>query len=279
MPDTIRDVLLRYIFVVFGEDKSRIYYQDIERGLFFGADTASASGKIQELDIYSANDALFAFETDMKATVSEPYMLIFQENEHPEISTGAAGSAEEVLEIILNAMGHSEESFMPYPDRGDLICVGTQFRIRVDAGGRAFYRRTDELPLPDGEEEQTYDKSELIERARVVVEDTIGKTCGNAEVFYESLETGDGDSCTVFFGYYIAGGRMYLHEDAHAARVRFTSGILAEMELAFRSFSFTGGLTKLLPEKQALAAAGGEFQLSYSDAGPETLQPSWVRFG
>jgi len=276
MPDSAQDVALRYVCIAFSEDKSRVYYQDIERGLFFGADTASAAGKIQELDIYSENGAMFAFEAIVSNVESAPYMLIMPESDHPDIYAAAAGSAEELLDIVINAMGHSEETNTTYPDsRGFLVCVGTQFNIKVDITGRVLYRRTDELPV--SAEEQLPDSSEIIESARVIVTDTISRTCGNAEVFFESMEYDADGSCSVYFGYYIAGGRVFLHEDNHAARISFSPGRAPEIELIFRNFSLTDEYTRLLPERQALAAAGGEFLLCYSDAGLEILQPSWAR--
>lgn len=276
MPETVKDVLLRRVFVAFGEDKSRIYYQDIERGLFFGADTASTAGKSQELDIYSSNNAVFAFETGALASKNAPYMLITHENNYPDVNVSSAGSTDELLQIILVASGHSEEAYTTYNDnQGFPVCVGTQFKINIDTSGKAYYRRTDELQA--GDEEQTVNSSEMIEKARVIVAETIGKACGDAEVFYESFEAGEGGACSVFFGYYIAGGRMFLNKDAYAATVSFMSGTVTEIELVFRDFSFTGETIRLLPEIQAMAAAGGEFLLCYSDVGPETLIPSWVR--
>ena len=273
LPGAVDDVLLRRVCVAFGEDKSRIYCQDVTRGLFFGADTASAAGKMQELEIYSGNGAKFAFETGISAAENSPYMLIMPGSDHPDIGSAAAGNAYELLDMTVAALGH--EKFTTYYNRGLLVCVGTQFNINVDIGGQVLYRRTDGLPQYDDERE--LDANAAIEQARLIVEETIGTTCGGAEVFFEALEYGTGDSCSVFFGYYIAGGRVFLHEDVHAARVSILSGTVAEVELIFRNFTFTGETTRLMPERQALAAAGSEFILSYSDAGQEVLRPSWVR--
>ena len=276
MPETAEDISLRYVYIAFGEDKSRIYYQDIERGLFFGADTASAAGKVQELDIYSENGAMFAFETVVSDENNAPYMLIMPESDHPDINAAAAGSVEELLDIVITAMGHSEETNTTYPDsRGFFVCVGTQFNIRVDSTGRILYRRTDALPISI--ERQMPNPNEIIERARVIVAETISKTCGDAEVFFESMEYYPDGSCSVYFGYYVAGGRMFLRDDNHAARISFSPGMVPEIEVIFRNFTLTDEYTRLLPERQAFAAAGGEFLLCYSDAGLDILQPSWAR--
>jgi hypothetical protein len=54
--------------------------------------------------------------------------------------------------------------------------------------------------------------------------------------------------------------------------------MISDIELIFRNYTLTGEYTVMLPERLALAAAGGEFVLSYSDAGSETLQPFWAKF-
>jgi len=275
MPDTAEDVSLRHVYIAFGEDKSRIYYHDIGRGLFFGADTASAAGKVQELGIYSGNGAMFAFETGVPNVESAPYMLVMPDRDYPEVGAAATGGEEALLGLVISALGHGDEKFTTYNNRGLLVCVGTQFNISVDAGGKVNYRRTD--ILPPGDSSQMQDANGIIERARVIVADTVGRNCGGAEAFFESMEYGADGSCSVFFGYYISGGRIFLHEDNHAARVRFSSGTPAEVELIFRGFSITDEFARLLPERQVLAASGREFLLSYSDTGAETLKPSFVR--
>ncbi|MCL2152963.1 MAG: hypothetical protein FWH57_08405 [Oscillospiraceae bacterium] len=278
LPDTAKDVFIRYVCIAFGEDKSRIYYQDAESGSFFGVDTASAAGKAQELEIFSGNGAMFAFETRVWAADSAPYMLIMPESgQHPDVIAAAASSADELLYMVITALGHSEEKYTTYYDgRGALVGVGTQFNINVFSNGKVFYRRTNELPLDN--ETIIQDTTMMIERAREIVSNTIIKTCGAAEVFFESAEYGADGSYSVVFDYYIAGGRMFLRDDNNAARIKFSSGIISEIELLSRNYTLADEYTNLLPEELTLAAAGGEFLLSYSDAGAETLQPSWAKY-
>jgi len=117
----------------------------------------------------------------------------------------------------------------------------------------------------------------MIERARVVAANSIGMQSGVADVMFEFSERGE-STHSVNFGYYIAGGRLFLIDDRHGASITFSHGIITEIEVNFRMFSFTGEYTRLLPERQALAASGGEFVLCFSDAGSEILQPSWVKY-
>ena len=277
IPGTIGEVSLRRVFVAFGGDKSRIYYQNNDNGLFFASDTASSSGKTQELEMYTANGAQFAFETGIGASENAPYILILPGNDYYDVQAAAAGSVEELLDKVFHAMGHSDETYTDYYESdGALVRVGTQFNISADARGRVKYRRTDIYPLNGAE--QTLSEGEAIENARIVVADTIGSLESGAEVFFESLEYGGGNTWSVFFGYYIAGGRIHLYEDGYAARIIFTEGSITEIEVKLRSFTLGGEVTRLPSEKLVLAAAGGEFMLCYSDTGAEKLQPAWVLY-
>ena len=76
LPDTVGDVALRRVFVAFGEERGSVYYQDAENGTFFCAETESSTAKAQELEIFSPNGALFAFETGIESSANAPYMLI-----------------------------------------------------------------------------------------------------------------------------------------------------------------------------------------------------------
>ena len=277
LPDVVGDVSVRRVCVAFGEDRSSMYYQDFYSGQFFVAITASSAGKMQELDLYSPNGALFAFETDINTAETAPYILILQGNDYPDIHADSAGSAETLLEITLDAMGRSNEISTSYnPVDGILGRVGAQFNIRVDAFDRVRYRNTDSS-LPNGTSPALREE-EMIERARVIVADTMGKIESGAEIFYESIEYGVGGTCSVYFGYYIAGGCIFLYEDGYAAKVTFSEGLVSEIELRFRAYSQSGEYTKLPPERLALAAAGGEFTLCYYDVGGERLQPSWILY-
>ena len=273
-PDTTADAQIRRLVVAIGEDRSRIYYQDHESGKFIGSDTSSAAGKAQELEIYSANGAVFAFESGTAGAENAPYLLIMQERTHPEIRSAAAGSAAEQFEISLGALGHGNETYATFtePD-GSVLRVGTQFNISADQHGRVVYRLSE--TMQPGEDQRVYSTGEIIERARILIADTIGGSCGSAEVFFERIEYVTGDAASVYFSYYIAGGCVFLFDEGYAARVTLISGVVTEAELSFRNYSFTGDYLDLLPEVQALAAAGGEFTLYYSDTGAERLQPFW----
>ena len=274
MTDIEEDMALRRVFVAIGGGRNRIFFQEYNSGLFFSADTASSAGKTQEMGIFNANGALFAFETGIPELMAAPYVILMPDMLHPVISPLAAGSPEELLDTVIGATGHRNETNRIYYDGSVLVCVGTQFNIRIEPDGQAIYRRTDGFaPANDGGE---FSEGRLIEDARVIAENTIGVS-GEAEVFFESVEYISDSIKYVTFGYYIAGGRVHLRDDRHAIKITFVNGMLTEAELFFRNYTVTGDYIGLLPEKQTLAAAGHAFMLSYYDTGLERLLPFWVK--
>jgi len=269
--------MIRRMIVAFGEDRSRLYYQDSQTNVYYGADTASAAGKAQELVMFIANGASFAFELSEPLSELAPYMMISKDNTHPIVQAIPAVNDEEIMTMIIDAAKHGSENNTTYYNLDTLVCVGTQFNIRVDKLGRTYYRRTGELTAT--EETYVINEGELIDQARIIIADTINKSCADAEVFVESHGLTEDGSYIIYFDYYIAGGRINLFEEGHAARITFIDGIVVEMELNFRRFLLTEETIGLLPERQALAAAGGEFGLSYSDFGSERLIPVWTGMG
>ena len=205
-------------------------------------------------------------------------MLLMPEREHADARSVSPGSAEHLLALVLIALGFENESSTTYQSGETLVCFGTQFHIRVYPGGRVTYRHIDTEGQQVDDQTVNLSNGELIEKARVIVADSIGKTCGSADAAFESFES-EGNYASVYFGYHLAGGRVCLNEEVFAARVNFSFGAMTEVELNFRSYTFTGDFTRLLPEKQALAAAGGEFLLCYSSTGAEVLQPAFVKYG
>jgi hypothetical protein len=87
-------------------------------------------------------------------------------------------------------------------------------------------------------------------------------------------ETGDG-AYDVTFSYRVLGGRVFLPDGESAARVTVSGGVITEMSLVFRRYEAVDEVVMMLPERQTLAAAGGEFGLGYYDAGDGLLEPYW----
>jgi len=276
MPILAEDIAVRRIFVAFGENWNRLYFQDEESGRFFGADTSSSAARAQDFGMQDPNGAMFAFETSVRAAESAPFMIIMPGYPHPYVRAVGTGSLDEQIDVVISTFGHDGEATRLYfGGDGTMTRFGTRFSVRAEPNGRVVYRRTGGLSEEEGE---ALSECEMIERARASVERSIGETSGAADVFFELFEHNEDGSFSVTFGYYLTGGRVHMLEDGFAARITFTAGVITEAELNFKNFSFfPDEYSALLPEIQALAAAGGEFMLSYSYMGLERLEPVWAR--
>ena len=64
-----------------------------------------------------------------------------------------------------------------------------------------------------------------------------------------------------------------------AARVLFSGTRLSELKVLLRTYSLTGGMYSLLPERQtaAIVEKGTRLKLCYSDRGAELLGAGWNR--
>ena len=269
------EIYVRRIFVSFGDDRNKLFFKNAKSGDLYSAETASFARKAPELETLQTNDALFAFETGIAASEFAPYMIIIPDVLHPNVVVMSAGTAEELLNYVRNAFGHGREPERRYQDGDTLVSVGAHFNIRVEADGRVLYRRTDGYPSIDSEYTATL--VEHIEKARLVVSSTIGRTAGSADAFFQSAFAYDERRTYITFGYYIAGGRVRLPDEMYAARFVFLAGHIIEAELLFLSYSIAEESTRLLPELMTLAAAGGEFMLVFAESEADVLMPAWSK--
>lgn len=256
----------------------RLYFQDDETGAFYAADTDVLSDSITKLTgLYTSNDTAFAFEILDAPSPGDPYVLILPASSHHPIIEAANPLTGETLAVMLRYFGVSEHSKPITEEDGSQTYIPTpaDFRIELSPDGTVVYKRT-------GNPEETaapVNESGAIELARLAVAETIAKYCGkDARVYFDAVSSSgpNPNSFQVIFTYMVAGGRVWLDRDGYAASVTVTNGAVSKMELRFRSFAITDQESKLLPEIQAAAAAGGAFMLCYSDNGDGVFEPSWV---
>ena len=269
-------------------EKCFLYFQDDETGLFYQEETAVTKSSVEaRVEQYETNSALFAFElgTNILQTDADQLLMI-ETSAHPVIKASNPVSAADDVETILSDLGAATYANSGYPESdGTKVVVGNDFVIRIRPGGLVIYRstetdRAEEVPLSD---------SEIIELARSMVADTIGRHCGDATISFTSLAAGESGEYVVTFDYYVAGGRIYCDDGVHAAEITVMNGEIAEADLMFREYEVTDQMVTLLPEIQAAAAAvvllpeiqavtaaGGELMLSYSDVGSDLIIPEWI---
>ncbi|MDR2358116.1 MAG: hypothetical protein LBD92_08565 [Oscillospiraceae bacterium] len=268
----------RRLCVVFSGERVRLLFQESRTGAFYGADTDSLGEESQAVGLYGGNGVRFAFETDGGYS-GDPYVVLMPDAAHPVVEAANPAADVERLGEALSGLGVGNQPQSSYTETdGTMVFVTSTFKLSIDTSGDAVYRRTAPVARAAGvAAPDTRPVDAAVAAARAAVFNTIGKTCGDAGIFLTGVLEEEPGVYTVSFAYSVAGGRVYLRGGRSAARVTVSGGEATNMELTFRRYAVTGAAVTLLPEQLALAAAGGEFALAYSDAEGSELVPEWIR--
>jgi hypothetical protein len=265
---------VRRMCVAFGRERDRLLFQDAA-GRFYGADTASLGEQSQIVGLFGGNGARFAFEADYG--IGDPYAVLMPDAAHPVVAAANPMSDGENLDAVLAKLGVSSQLNSSYqePD-GTTVFVSNTFTFSLDTDGGAVYRRTAAVERPASERERG--RAAAVTAARTAADNILDGVRGDAGIFLTGVAQMEGDAYAVSFAYGVAGGRVHVGGDGSAAEATVKDGTVTAMTLVFRQFAITGETVPLLPERQAHAAAGGEFELCYFDSGGDLLLPEWVVF-
>ena len=99
-----------------------------------------------------------------------------------------------------------------------------------------------------------YTVSELVETTRRLAADTVGASCGAAQLYLMDITEGADGTTEVCYGYSLSGAAVLLPEDGCAARFTVRNGQIIDYTLRFRRYEETAEHSLLLPERQAAAA-------------------------
>jgi hypothetical protein len=268
----------RRLCVVFGRERVRLLFQESQTGGFYGADTDSLGEESQTVGLYGGNGVRFAFETGGEYA-GDPYVILMPDTAHPVVEAANPTTDGEKLGEALSGLGVSNQLQTSYtePD-GTMVFVTSAFKLSIDTDGAAVYRRA-AVPARAADARTMAPVDAAVLAARAAVANTIGRTCGDADIFLTDVAAVEPGTYAVSFAYSVAGGRVYLRGGRSAARVTVSGGEAASMVLMFRRYTITDETVALLPEQLALAAENGEFALGYSDVGGNEMAPEWIRVG
>jgi hypothetical protein len=248
----------------------KLYFEQYGTGHFYAADTEVGAGSVAMTDAFGVNGAVFAFELGGETAARDKYaLMITGEAAHPVILANNPLRDNAVLTQAISTLGITDQPSYPYS--GAVNYIDNDFMLTVDTDGTVLYR----LRSGGSGTGQPLGKSQAVELARQTVADSIGKFCGDAAVYFDTVSTISG-GYQVTFRYVVAGGVVQLYQDGLAATVTIRNGVISEMELRFRSYTVSGVNKKLLPEIQVTAIAAGPFILSYPDNGGDSLEPCWT---
>ncbi|MDR3277986.1 MAG: hypothetical protein LBT12_04365 [Oscillospiraceae bacterium] len=271
LADTGGEIAVRQVCVVFGDGVNRLFFRDARDGTCYASETISFGAPPQIPGQYG--DAVeFVFERADVPRDGAPYMALSGVRAHPVVSAANPLEPPAAADALLASLGVSQQLKTSYPESdGTQVFVTNAFTFSLSPDGFAVYRHTAAIRAA----RESVTESAAIELARRAAADTVGAYSADGRVYFSGIEP-SGGGYAVTFDYFVAGGRVYLPGGEHAARVILRDGTVTEMSLYFRSYTVTGETVALLPEKQALAAAGRAFSLCYSDTSGGGLEPYWA---
>lgn len=117
----------------------------------------------------------------------------------------------------------------------------------------------------------------LVEYSRALLEEICGEIRADGKLQLTGLIR-SGSEVSLTFDYFVNGIRVQ-NGTGSAARVLFSGTRLSELKVLLRTYSLTGGMYSLLPERQtaAIVEKGTRLKLCYSDRGAELLGAGWNR--
>lgn len=263
------------------EDRVQLCWQNEEDGLFYACATGlSVSLHLEPLvAAEESNGARFAFEMGKEDSLLHPYTLMTDVGDGVVYTGGNPLFTQTEVDELLRTLSFGEDNSVPVSG-GTAYLEGTA-RLEVGDNGVVTYSDGHEQKYPVSKKGGEPTVAELIEVARQLAESTIGRNCGEARLYLESVrETEEG--WLIRFGYRLNGSTVWLYEDGWAARILLREGYVSEFTLRFRSYTVTEEKIMLLPMDRAAAILPGvtkeccELELRYGDNGSRRVVPGWV---
>jgi hypothetical protein len=272
--------------LVFSDGPSSLYYEGSDG--FYRAETASLAG---EKTVPATYSDLVEYEFERDARSAAPYLWLTDGSEHRAASVTNPLSADGAAGAVLSSFGIGGQQSPGYTESdGTRVYIAGPAAVSISPDGLVTYRSgavepnaaidapgADEADAGDATAGKTLpdaDKAlpDAVETARRAVS-AAASSAGNARLYFTGAEK-RGDAYIINFDYFFSGGRVFFQNREHAASVTVSGGEIAETTLLFREYTAYETVT-LIPERQTLAAAGGEFKLGYSDGGAGEAAPFW----
>lgn len=267
-----------------------LYYHNESDGLYYACETEVAyTGHMDELvSGHGSNGAFFVFELEADRGYAglDPYVLLTSATPSPLVYHSAnplSSPDEATVSAIQAAVSFQTQSDALYEIPGGLrLRVGRE-TLEIGNDGTVSYHTSEDAAsrYPIGTTDG-YTVSELVETTRRLAADTVGASCGAAQLYLMDITEGADGTTEVCYGYSLSGAAVLLPEDGCAARFTVRNGQIIDYTLRFRRYEETAEHSLLLPERQAAAALealspeGRELVVFYTDNGGDTVEADWA---
>lgn len=263
------------------EDRVVLCYQSGEDGLFYFCDTGLSRSLHLEpmVENIEGNSAGFAYENEKLAPLLQPYTLL-TEDSNEQIYAGRTPLTEELGADILERLDFKDDNHVAVS--GGQAYLDGSARLEVSDEGMMTFSDGHERKYPVNSAGDEPTTAELIEAARTLADITIGRECGEAELYLVSIQPLEEEIYRIRFGYRINGSAVWLYEEGWAAQFVIQDGVVSEFTLHFRSYAATDEINLLLPVDRAAVILPGlvdersELVIRYRDRGSYLVTPGWV---
>ena len=216
----------------------------------------------------------------------DPYVLLTSATPSPLVYHSAnplSSPDEATVSALQAAVSFQTQSDALYEIPGGLrLRVGRE-TLEIGNDGTVSYHTSEDAAsrYPIGTTDG-YTVSELVETTRRLAADTVGASCGAAQLYLMDITEGADGTTEVCYGYSLSGAAVLLPEDGCAARFTVRNGQIIDYTLRFRRYEETAEHSLLLPERQAAAARealspeGRELVVFYTDNGGDTVEAGWA---
>ena len=277
------DAVVRRLVLAVWQDGTALYYQDRTTGQYWRcpSEVVDPGALTETLSGLADNGVFYAFESELYRGL-DPDTLLPQAAPAPAVYTASnpAAGGQKALESIVQDLGFSLNSTSFYPADEQVARSGDD-SVRMSDRGVLFYQAGEgevryPVPLRDGAPALR----ESVELCRRLAAAVLGSRSGEARLYLISANRLD-RGWEIDFGYSLNGIPVHL-DQGYAARFVVTGGQVSQFTLRLRSYTANGGVSAVLPPRQAAAAlaaqgmAGGELVLAYLDGGGDTLTAAWA---
>ncbi len=179
----------------------------------------------------------------------------------------------EALSQMLQTLSFHPQTNPLYDITGGWAITDSGETLRIGAGGRFTYRRSDDAQV-------RFPAQDPVDATRALAEKTVGAVCGDARLYLMEVKP-EGAAIAVTYGYAYRGAAIVVDDEDGCARFTVENGAVDSFVLKPRHYTaLADAQSVLLPQELAAAALSGvgeqALTMLYDDAGAQTLVPFWA---
>ena len=280
LPDSATTV--RHLVLSPGEnDTVRLFLWDGSEAYLVCTVSVPAADITDTVGRYELGTAAFAFDDwNGQAPVnglSPCSLFLLEQPEYPVLSASDPLSS---TDWLLTALGFNPHTNFRYSESsGTQVIMEGDSSLRIYTDGTVLYQSGSQpvLKITSGQESLTV--NEMILGTEGLLSSLLGNFSSSAGFYLLEFQQ-NGNTTVLRFGYHADGLPIRFSDGGFAAEVTLDGSSVTRLSLRFRQYTPSGGSSRLLPLKQALAIAAGhpgaELNVGYADNNGDSVSAQWL---